>query len=90
MIIVRIPGPLRPYTDNNGEVRVSAVDVASALDDLRLRHQAVASALFAETGELRPHVNVYVNRTDIRDLAGSRTPLQDGDVVSIVPSIAGG
>jgi molybdopterin converting factor small subunit len=35
-------------------------------------------------------VNVYLNDEDIRYMAKEATPVKDGDVVSIVPSIAGG
>jgi molybdopterin converting factor small subunit len=35
-------------------------------------------------------VNVYVNDEDIRYLEKEETQLRDGDIVSIVPSIAGG
>jgi adenylyltransferase/sulfurtransferase len=39
---------------------------------------------------LRSFVNVYVNDEDIRYLQKDQTRLNEGDTVSIVPSIAGG
>jgi molybdopterin converting factor small subunit len=46
--------------------------------------------LFTDDGRLRSFVNVYVNDEDIRYLQKDQTPVREGDVVSIVPSIAGG
>jgi len=39
---------------------------------------------------LRSFVNVYVNDEDIRYLQREKTAVQQGDTISIVPSIAGG
>ena len=46
--------------------------------------------MYNDEGKLRSFVNVYVNDEDIRYLNKEATPLNDGDTVSIVPSIAGG
>jgi adenylyltransferase/sulfurtransferase len=46
--------------------------------------------LYAEDGKLRHFVNVYVNDDDIRYLEREATALKSGDVISIVPSVAGG
>jgi molybdopterin converting factor small subunit len=35
-------------------------------------------------------LNFYVNSEDIRFLEHTKTPLKDGDEVSIVPAVAGG
>jgi adenylyltransferase/sulfurtransferase len=46
--------------------------------------------LYSDEGKLRSFVNVYLNDEDIRYLKKEATPVQDGDTISIVPSIAGG
>ena len=46
--------------------------------------------LYAEDGSLRSYVNIYVNDEDIRYLQQERTPVAPTDVLSIIPSIAGG
>ena len=46
--------------------------------------------LYGDDGRLRAFVNVYVNDQDIRYLEKDKTPLTDGDNISIIPSIAGG
>ena len=43
-----------------------------------------------EAGEIRPYVNVFVGSDDVRSISGLDTPLSDGDVVSIIPAVAGG
>jgi len=43
-----------------------------------------------EQGNLRRFINFFVNDEDIRFLENEKTSLKDGDVVSIVPAIAGG
>jgi molybdopterin converting factor small subunit len=46
--------------------------------------------LFTDAGKLRTFVNVYLNDEDIRFLQRDATPVQAGDVLAIVPTIAGG
>ena len=53
-------------------------------------HPGFAGRLFDESGELRRFVNVFVADEDIRFLDGLDTAVDDGQVVSIVPAVAGG
>ena len=46
--------------------------------------------LYNDEGKLRSFVNIYVGDEDIRFLQKEQTPLKEDDVISIVPSIAGG
>jgi len=46
--------------------------------------------LIKEDGKFRSFVNIYLNDEDIRYLQKDQTPVQENDVISIVPSIAGG
>jgi adenylyltransferase/sulfurtransferase len=46
--------------------------------------------LFNDSGELRPFVNLFVGENNIKDLQGVNTPIQDGDKLVLIPSIAGG
>ena len=90
MSTVRIPTPLRPYTDGHKEIECSGPSVAAALQDLTARFPALGPHLFNGDGRLRPYVNVFVNDQDIRSLQGEATALTPDDRVMIVPSIAGG
>ncbi|MGD0963547.1 MAG: MoaD/ThiS family protein [Candidatus Acidiferrales bacterium] len=61
-----------------------------ALSALTGQYADLKKHLFTEDGRLRSFVNVYVNDEDIRYLQKGQTPVSEGDIVSIVPSIAGG
>jgi molybdopterin converting factor small subunit len=87
---IHIPTPLRQYVDKQSTVDVKASTVAEAMNALVAQHPELRRHLYAEDGKLRAFVNLYVNDEDIRYLQKEATPLQDGDNISIVPSIAGG
>jgi molybdopterin synthase sulfur carrier subunit len=90
MITIKIPTPLRPYTDGNQEIQVQGDTVAFAMRDLTEQYPGLKTHLFNDDGGLRPYVNIFLNQEDIRILQGEETPLKDGDRLMIVPSIAGG
>jgi molybdopterin converting factor small subunit len=87
---VIIPTPLRAYAGKRDSAEFSASTVGEALGHLTKEFADLRKHLFTEDGKLRSFVNVYVNDEDIRYLAKENTPTKDGDIVSIVPSIAGG
>ena len=87
---VIIPTPLRVYAAKKDSAEVSAQTVGEALDGLTQQFAELRKHLFTDDGKLRSFVNVYLNDEDIRYMAKEATPVKDGDVVSIVPSIAGG
>lgn len=89
-IIVRVPTPLRRLTDGQGEVEVEARTIKEAIEKLEEQYPGFRERLLDENGELRRFVNLYLNDEDIRFLKGVDTELKDGDVLSIVPAIAGG
>lgn len=88
-ITVRIPAPLRSYTDGESRVSVSAGTVGEALERVVDRYPELGEHLYDE-GHLRNFVNAYLNEDDIRELDGESTAVAEGDTVVIVPSIAGG
>jgi molybdopterin synthase sulfur carrier subunit len=88
---VIIPTALRPFAGQRHSVEFDdARTVADALDSLTSRFADLRRHLYADDGRLRSFVNIYVNDEDIRYLNKDRTPLKDGDTISIIPSIAGG
>ena len=89
-VTVLIPTPLRQYTGKRDSVEVEAQTVAEALAKLTAEYGDMRRHLFTEDGKLRNFVNVYLGDEDIRFLQKDQTPLNDKDVISIVPSIAGG
>ncbi len=87
---VRIPTPLRQYTDGNAEVQVGGGTAGEALGNLVEEHQDLKQHLYTGDGKLRSFVNVYKGDEDIRYLEGPETQVSESDELSIIPSIAGG
>jgi molybdopterin converting factor small subunit len=90
MTIVRIPTPLRPYTDGLKEIMVEGETVGMLIQEIASRYPQIQPHLFDESGALRAYVNLFLNHEDVRLLDGDETPVTDGDNLMIVPSIAGG
>jgi molybdopterin synthase sulfur carrier subunit len=89
-VSVHIPAPLRALAGGAAELRVDAETVGGLVDELQARHQGFRERLLDEGGRLKSYVRVFVNQDDVRALDGEATRLRDGDVVAIVPAIAGG
>ena len=87
---VLIPTPLRPYTSQQDTVDAEGGTVGEVLSSLTSQFTDLKRHLYADDGKLRHFVNVYVNDDDIRYLERDATKLKPGDVISIVPSVAGG
>ena len=87
---VLIPTPLRPYTSEQDTVDAEGGTVGEVLSSLTTQFSDLKRHLYADDGKLRHFVNVYVNDDDIRYLERDATKLKPGDVISIVPSVAGG
>lgn len=86
---IKIPTPLRAYTNNQAQVVVSGVTIGEALNDLTTKYPELRPHLY-NGGELRNFVNVYIGDEDIRFLDGLNTEITESDSLRIIPSIAGG
>lgn len=89
-VVIRIPTVLRKYTGDRTRVEVQADRVEAALRELAGAYPELEPHLFAPDGRVRSFVNVFLNEENVRDLAGERLLLRDGDELSIVPAVAGG
>jgi molybdopterin converting factor small subunit len=89
-VTVRIPTQLRELCGGAAEVAADGATVRDVLTQLEAAHPGFAERLFDDRGELRRFVNVFVADEDIRFLDGVATPVGPGQVVSIVPAVAGG
>lgn len=90
MATVRIPTPLRKYTEGKDEVHVDGSNVRELLDNLEAAHAGIGERIRDDKGEVRRFVNIFVKDEDIRFLDGLDTAVADGDEISIIPAIAGG
>ena len=90
MATVRIPPVLRPSVGGEREVSADGDNVGDVLRNLTSEHPDTESQLFGEGGELNRYVNVYLNDEDVRVLDGLDTGVGEGDVLVILPAMAGG
>ena len=90
MTTLKIPTPLRYYTDGQAEVSVSGSTVAAAMRDLVEQYPTLEQHLYNDRGEMRAFVNLFLGENNIKDLQGLETPLNEGDTLRLIPSIAGG
>ncbi len=86
---VRVPSMLQKFTDGEKHVRLESNNVGELLNTLESSYPGIGPQLL-EDGELRRFVNIYLNDEDIRFLDGMETALEDGDVLAILPALAGG
>ncbi len=89
MTSIKIPTPLRAYTNNQAQVSVAGATVGQALNDLTDQYPELRQHLF-NGAELRNFVNVFLDDEDVRFLDGLNTEISENDNLRIIPSIAGG
>jgi len=82
--------PLRSFTGGADAIEVEARTVGDALQALGGRHTGLLERVLDVDGTVRRFVNIYVGEVDIRELGGLDATLEEGEVLSIVPAVAGG
>jgi molybdopterin synthase sulfur carrier subunit len=87
---VKLPTLLRAHADGATSVSVDGSTVGEVFQALTARYPGLAGNLVDEQGSLHRFVNVYKDDDDIRYLDGLDTKVADGDVISILPAVAGG
>jgi sulfur-carrier protein len=90
MAQVRIPTPLRKYTQGKDEVEVTGSSVREVIDNLEATYPGIRERICDDKGAVRRFVNVFVADEDIRFLDNLDTQVAAGDAVDIIPAIAGG
>ena len=90
MAKIKIPPVLRASVGGEREIEASGDDVGGVLRDLANSHPELQSQLFGADGNLNRYVNVYLNDEDVRVLGGLDTQIGAGDVLNILPAMAGG
>jgi molybdopterin synthase sulfur carrier subunit len=87
---VRVPPVLRKFTTGQNPIRGEGSTVAELLDNLDVNYQGLRTEIVGSDGSVHRFINIYRNGEDIRYLDRLNTSLQPGDVVSILPAVAGG
>lgn len=87
---VILPQVLRPKAGNRKAVTASGRTIREIIDALEHDFPGLRFNLCYETGELRPFVNLFLDRENIRYLQGLDTPVHNGATIHILQSVAGG
>ena len=89
-IKVRIPSPLRNFTNGADVVETEGDTISAVLESLKAKAPGIETRLFKGPGQLNRFVNLFLNDENIHHLQKLETPVKQGDEISIVPAIAGG
>lgn len=88
---MHLTGQLRDLTQGTRDVEMdSADDLEVMVNNLETKFPGIGRRIVDDQGRIRRYVNVFVNAENSRELENERTRLKDGDVVHILPSVAGG
>jgi len=87
---VRVTAILQKLTGGKKSVPAEGSNVEELLQNLNSNYPGFLHQVQGEDGQLHRFVNIYLNDEDIRYLSQLETPLKSGDVVSILPALAGG
>ena len=89
-VIIQIPTALRQFADGRSEVSEEGPTAGGVIVAFAERYPDIKRHLYDEHGALRSFINVYLGENNIKNLEGLDTPVKDGDVLMLVPAIAGG
>jgi molybdopterin synthase sulfur carrier subunit len=89
-IQVRVTAVLQKLTGGQKAIVASGTTVADLLDDIDRHHPGFKAQMYGPDGKLHRFVNVYLNDEDIRYTGGVDTAIKPGDVLDILPALAGG
>jgi adenylyltransferase/sulfurtransferase len=90
MAILKIPTPLRSYTNGLAEIGVTGSTIGEAMQSLVDQYPTLRPHLFTTEDTLRPFVNLFLGENNVKDLQGMQTPIAEDARVLLIPSIAGG
>jgi molybdopterin synthase sulfur carrier subunit len=92
MITFNVTGFLTDFTAGRNQINVesSSAHVGEALGELWKLHPGLRDRVLNEQGELRPHVNIFLNDENVRRKENLNTALPDNCEITILPSVSGG
>ena len=87
---VRLPTVLRQHAAGQASVKANGSTIGEVFEDLVRQFPLLAGQVITDDGALHKFVNVYRNDDDVRFLDKLATPVEDADVITILPAVAGG
>ncbi len=86
MAVLCVRGPLRKLAGGRAEHELEGTTVLDLLRALELRHPDTSGWIVDERGQIRRHINVFVNG----ERGGEATAVRAGDRIEVIPAITGG
>jgi len=89
-IAVELPSLLRPFAEGKPEVMAEGSTLEEVLTDLFARFPLMKRHLQDEEGQLREHVNLFLNDQNVRWLDDPKVPVRAGDTLTVLQAVSGG
>jgi molybdopterin synthase sulfur carrier subunit len=91
-LVFTIAGFLTDFTNGARQVEVDSASplLADALQKLWAVHLGLRDRVLNEQGQIRQHVNIFLNNENVRRLQSLQTEVKEGDEITILPSVSGG
>jgi MoaD family protein len=86
---VKVTATLQKMVGGQRVIEGEGATVGEVIDDLERKHPGIKDMVMVD-GQIHRFVNIYLNDEDVRFLSQLDTPLKEGDVLSILPALAGG
>jgi sulfur-carrier protein len=90
MPVLQIPGLMKSYVENQTEIPLQGQTIADVLNTLVTRYPTIKTHIMDDKGNIRRHINLFINEDNIKSLNGLETPVQENDKIILLPSISGG
>jgi molybdopterin converting factor small subunit len=90
-IKIHVAGHLKDYTGESVDLEIDgAADILDVIRQLDERVPGIKDRILDEHDKTRIYINIYVNEESIKYLGEEAAKAKDGDVIYILPSVAGG
>ncbi len=92
MLTFQIAGYLTEFTGGRAEIKIDhqAASVGEALEQLWNAHVGLRDRVLTEQGDVRPHVNIFVNSDVVRRDRVLQTEIDGSADICIMPAVSGG
>ena len=90
MPIIRVASVISFYTDKQTHFEVSGSTAIEAVQHAVEKYPALKFHVFDGEGNLRRHIQLFVNDVSVKELDGVEKKVGAGDVVRILAAAAGG